>query len=409
MKKIISICLVCILVLTSCGKKDEKITNNTEKTVTEASNHEVGTLETETKDKSNNILSEEEYIEQQKFTSLNSPELLSYVENRVYEDVEKELASDDYKIESVQATYISNEFFEELNYNSKENVFFGYNISDVEKAFEGKKYAFTLGEDGQTTVVELEELDVDIYNKVFTNVAIGTGVILVCVTLSMATGGVASAVFMASAKTGASFAVSSGVFGGAVNGIVKYIQTGDKEQALEAMALEGSEAFKWGAISGVLVGGASEASFAMKLPKDIRKIQYTDLNKITPRESEILAEYFYKAEGQVSYLGGKVVPTNTLGATRPDCVRNVNGVLEAIEVKNYNLYSKASISTLKSELRRQIGSRVENLPQGSIQRIALQDRGYTNEFKEAIIKELQGELGDIYANIPIDFIGKIPK
>ena len=54
-------------------------------------------------------------------------------------------------------------------------------------------------------------------------------------------------------------ALSGGAMGGISAGIVTGVQTGDMEQALKAAALAGSEGYKWGAITGVISGGASEA------------------------------------------------------------------------------------------------------------------------------------------------------
>ena len=95
------------------------------------------------------------------------------------------------------------------------------------------------------------------------NVAIGTGVILVCVTVSVVSAGVGapavSMIFAASATTASSFAVSSAVFGGVSAGVVRGIETGDFHEAMEAAAVGATEGFKWGVISGAIVGGGGEA------------------------------------------------------------------------------------------------------------------------------------------------------
>lgn len=57
-----------------------------------------------------------------------------------------------------------------------------------------------------------------------------------------------SMIFVASAKTGTAFALSSGAISGVVAGTVTGIQAKDPEQALKAAALAGSEDFKWGSI-----------------------------------------------------------------------------------------------------------------------------------------------------------------
>ena len=196
------------------------------------------------------------------FSSINDPKLLDYLESTVYDQLIDDLDSDEYFIENVSAVYISQEYLEEVAYNSQTNIYFGYTLADLNEAFQGSKYVFTLGEDGQTTVKELEEIKDDSFNQVLRNVAIGGGVILICVTVSAVTGGAApavSAIFAASAKTGTIMALSSGVISGASAGIVKGIETKSLDEALKAAAVAGSEGFKWGAISGAVMGGASEA------------------------------------------------------------------------------------------------------------------------------------------------------
>ena len=150
----------------------------------------------------------------------------------------------------------------ELTANSKENIYFGYTLSALEQQFQGTKYVFTVGDDGHTIVHAFEDYD-DTYDRVVQNVAIGTGVILVCVTVSAVTGGAAPAVsmvFAVSAKTAAGAAVSGGVIGGSMAGISTAISTGDVSKAIDAAALGGSEGFKWGAIGGAVTGGAGELS-----------------------------------------------------------------------------------------------------------------------------------------------------
>lgn len=273
MKKIIALLLACTLVLSSCGLKDggsetDSSADKTAETVTETEESSIADSEPEYQviDSEANLNNEEAEQERrieaaEGYQSLNNPELLRYVQDTVYADLVKELDSSDYFVENVEAIYISKEYIEELEYNSKENVFFGYTLSELDEQFQGTRYVFTLGEDGTTTVVPFEEYD-DTYDKVLKNVAIGTGVILVCVTVSVATGGAAPAVsmiFAASAKTGTAFALSSGVFSGVTSAFVTGIQTKDFDAAIKAGALSGSEAFKWGAISGAVAGGASEA------------------------------------------------------------------------------------------------------------------------------------------------------
>ena len=196
------------------------------------------------------------------YDKLSDDDLQRYVEDAVYSDLVYRLADEGYYVENVEVKYISKEYLEELEYNSKENVYFGYTLSELEDQFDGKPYLFTVGENGETVVEEMEDYD-DTYERVFKNVAVGSGVILICITVSVATGGAAPAVsmvFAASAKSATVFALSSGTISGSASGIVTGLKTKDAKRALKAAALNGSEAFKWGAITGALAGGATEAA-----------------------------------------------------------------------------------------------------------------------------------------------------
>lgn len=185
--------------------------------MTSESDNEV--LETEAK----NIVSRNHIPE---FTGLDAPDLLRYVEDSVYADLISQLNSDDYFVENVSTVYYSKEYLEELSYNSQENIYFGYTLSELDEQFHGAKFVFDLGDNGQTVVHEFEEYD-DTYDKVIKNVAIGTGVVLICVTVSVVSSGVGapavSAIFAASAKTGTAFALSSGTISGVTVGVVKGI------------------------------------------------------------------------------------------------------------------------------------------------------------------------------------------
>ena len=200
------------------------------------------------------------------FTGLSDPALLQYVEDSVYANLVHELDSDSFFVENVSAIYISKEYLDELAYNSQANIYFGYTLSELEEQFQGTKFVFTLGENGQTAVQEFEAYD-DTYDREIRNVAIGAGVILLCVTVSVVTAGVGapavSVIFAASAKTATAFALSGGIFSGVAEGIVTGIETKDFDKSLKAAALAGSEAFKWGAITGS-VGGGAQSAIALK-------------------------------------------------------------------------------------------------------------------------------------------------
>lgn len=348
------------------------------------------------------------------FYGLNDEKLLQYVEDNVYAELEDTFSNDDYVVEDVQAIYISQEYLDELAYNSQSNIYFGYTLEDIENQYNGTKFIFTLGDDGTTVVEPFEEYD-DTFDKVVRNVAIGGGVILVCVTVSVVSGGLGapavSLVFAAAAKSGTAFALSSGVFSAATTAAVTGYQTKDPEAAMKAALLSGSESFKWGAIAGSIMGGVSEAVTLKNAAQTSESIVHlgeaADDVIPSPRQAELLAVEQYKGTEQVTYLAGEEVPWGTPGGTRPDVVRTIGDHIEAIEVKNYDLVNNSN--ELYRELTRQVTDRVTNLPPGSTQRIVLnvQGRGYTKEFVDSVIKTIQSRLIDVYPDIPIDIMGAV--
>ena len=192
---------------------------------------------------------------------LSDERLQQYLKDRIYQEAITSFDSDQYIIDNIETTYYSREYIDNLTYNSLENVYFGFTQAELDQQFAGKKYVFTLGENGETTVQEVQSYEDHTTEEVLKNVAIGSGVLLVSVTVSTATMGVAPAVgmiFAVGAKTGTAMAISGGTIGGISAGVLKGYQTGNFEDAMKAAAVGASDGFKWGAITGVLSGGASE-------------------------------------------------------------------------------------------------------------------------------------------------------
>ncbi len=246
MKRLIALILVCALLVGCTPQVDNDGAEPT-------------TSSTETQQTVEYIFTEEGMPE---FTGLDDSALLTYMEDSIYTNLITELDNEMYFVENVSAVYISKEYLEEVAYNSQENIYFGYTLSELDAYFQGTRYVFTLGNDGQTIVTEFQEYD-DTYEQILKNVAIGTGVILICVTVSVVSGGLGapavSMIFAASAKTGTIMGLSSGLFSGVSAGVVTGMETGDFDEAMKAAALAGSEGFKWGAITGSVAGGAGEA------------------------------------------------------------------------------------------------------------------------------------------------------
>ncbi|WP_308749651.1 HNH/ENDO VII family nuclease [uncultured Anaerococcus sp.] len=247
MKRIIALILALSMVFTGCtqSKIQNKPTKPSKNQISDESSKPV-------------VLKENKV----KYKSLSDKGLLVDVEDLVYKETIDAINSEDYVVENVSAVYISKEYLEEVAFNSKSNVYFGYSLAELNEVFKGDSYIFTLGDDGKTAVKKLQSIDDKATETMIRNVAIGTGVILVCVTVSAVSAGPAPAlsmIFAASAKSASKFAASSAAFGGISRGLVKGIETGDFGESMEAAALGASEGFKWGAITGAVTGGAKSA------------------------------------------------------------------------------------------------------------------------------------------------------
>jgi len=241
MRKLLALVLICALVLSGCNNVTENTNDNNKNNNNESI-----------------IVSQKEEIS---FDNMSDPKLLTYMEDTIYSELVTLLDSEEYFVENIDAVYYSKEYMEEVAYNSQSNIYFGYTLAELDSYFEGDRYVFTLGNDGKTTVEVFEKYD-DTYDRALKNVAVGTGVIFVCVTVSVLSAGAVPAVsliFAASAKTGTVMALSSGAFSSVTAGVVTGIETKDFDETMKAMTLAGSEGFKWGAISGVVAGGATEA------------------------------------------------------------------------------------------------------------------------------------------------------
>lgn len=278
MKRIICILLSCSLLLTACTSKpaanmptegnstEATIENEVEEIIEIAEVDESIDEEEQEVEVTDTTFEESDSDEivsaDLSFKGLDDEKLLEYVEDNVYEQLVAELNSEDYFVENVEAIYYPKEYIDALASNSRANVYFGYTADELDAQFQGTKYVFTLGADGQTIVVPMETLSDDIYVKAMEDVIVGTGVILVCVTVSAVAAPAAPAVsmiFAASASTGTMFALESGGIGFIAAGIAKGYETESFEQAMKAAVQAGGESYKWGAITGVAVGGAEEA------------------------------------------------------------------------------------------------------------------------------------------------------
>ena len=351
------------------------------------------------------------------FASLDDPAFLQYMEDSIYAQLEAEFADNEavFQVDEVTVTFISKEYLEETAYNSKANVFFGYTLSEINEAFQDKKYVFTLSDDGETVVQEFLEIPDDTYDRVIKNVLIGVGIILICVTVTVCTAGSGAPlaatgitplagtlaagskvhmIFAASASSATKLATGSAFFTGMTTFIVRGFETGwDLDAMTDSALLQSSESFKWGAISGAVVGGGGEAL----------KIYRASRSALTSRQAEQAAHALYGGREQVSYFNGEEVTYGLTGSVKPDIVVGN----EAIEVKCYDLTQRANVLELRTTLQTEIAQRVIHLPKGMTQRVVLnvEGRGYTADTVQNIVAWLKHSLEPIYPDIPIDVMG----
>lgn len=309
MKRMIALLLSAIMVLTGCGKVQPQETINNKigpSAASDIDNVANGQL----------VLKE---IEPQ-FSALDDEQLLIHTEDLVYREAVSAINSEEYFVENVSAVYISKEYLDELAFNSQSNIYFGYTLAELNEIFQGTKYIFTLSEDGSTAVQELQEIEDVSTETMLRNVAIGTGVILVCVTVSVVSAGVGapavSMIFAASATTAKTFAISSAAFGGITAGVVRGIETGDFNEAIEAAAMGATEGFKWGAISGAVVGGVSQGSALYGAAKqtNFTMNQYAQIQQETGYPLDVIKQ-FHTMDEYLAFKNANLKPTMIGGKT----------------------------------------------------------------------------------------------
>lgn len=229
------------------------------------------------------------------FDSENATDLIA---NELYLDMVELLYDQGYGNSEIHidVTYYSREYLEELTFNSQENIFYGYKLSELDELFDGTRYVFSCDDSGITTAKEFEAYD-ETYDRALRNVAVGTGIIIICVTVTLATGGfgapvvagsAASAVniIFSSAATGSAIsALSGGAISAVITGATVAAQTNDWEETKKAVALAGSEGFMWGAVFGAgtgMISGAIQYGQALKAAKALPRTALDDILKNTP-------------------------------------------------------------------------------------------------------------------------------
>lgn len=210
------------------------------------------------------LTSPRSYEYPEEYVSLEDAELAESLEEGIYDSLVAELDSDEYLVEEVEVAYVSQEYIEELSYNSLGNVFFGYSLEDVVDHFGDAPYVFT-AQDGHTVVREFVSYD-ETWDEIARNVAMGTGVIVILATVAVVAPAVGApqavtAIFTFATKGAIVGAAIDAPVSGALAGIATGLETGDADEAIRSAALAASEGYRSGAIIGAATGGLTELAW----------------------------------------------------------------------------------------------------------------------------------------------------
>lgn len=329
--------------------------------------------------------------------NLTNDEFTFWVEDTVSEAVRENLRGEDFTVD-VDARLVSAEYLKSFGANSKENIYFGYTDSQLIELFGTDMVVFRLDENGKTAVEPYEAYK-NPYLPALKDLAIGSSVLIVCVAVTLATGGgaapVAHAIFAAAAKGGAIAALSGGLMEGVTSSVITIVETGDPDQARDAFINSGAQGFKIGAIVGATTSGIGKAIAIKKqgIP--------------TWRESELAAKKQFGGEEQVSFQNGEKVARRELNSTRPDLVRQLkDGSIEAIEVKNYSLDDPMRCKSMLYDIKREVTDRTIHLPDGYTQRIVLdtRNRNYSRELVNQTIQQIKDICSPVYKDIPVSLL-----
>lgn len=95
---------------------------------------------------------------------------------------------EEYYIENIMIKHVSKEYLDEVEYNSKTNIYFGYSLAELYNQFDNESFIFSVDANGETTVKLMEGYD-DSLDNLIKGVATGTGVVIVAVTIGVVAAG----------------------------------------------------------------------------------------------------------------------------------------------------------------------------------------------------------------------------
>lgn len=221
-KKIFHFLLICIVLLPSLLACSSVNNQNQENSKTKDTNTRINNVEEV--DKSNLSYLVSESLENSKYPVL---------------------------VEDIAIQTMSQEYYEELEFNSQENIYFGHTESQLLQMFDTAKYSFTVNSNGETIVgLDSDLFTEDYLTKAMKNVAIGSGVIIVCASVSVVLSGGATtpmAIMIVAGELTTEAALASVISGVVTAGIAKF-NGESNEKILENTITSASEGFKYAAL-----------------------------------------------------------------------------------------------------------------------------------------------------------------
>lgn len=109
------------------------------------------------------------------------------VYNLIVDDLDESGNTQQVEVKEVKAVYLSKEYIEQYSFNSKETKFFGSTLGELEAKFGDQKYVFDIDENGKTVCHAVNDFD-NTFEQVSEVALLGTGVILISVTIACASG-----------------------------------------------------------------------------------------------------------------------------------------------------------------------------------------------------------------------------
>lgn len=123
---------------------------------------------------------------------MSDADFVKKLDDSVYQLIVKDLDENgnrkNLQVQDVKAVYLSKEYLEQYTYNTKETKFFGTTLGELEKKFDKQKYVFDIDENGKTTCHAVGNFD-NTFDEVTQAALLGSGVILISVTIVCVTGG----------------------------------------------------------------------------------------------------------------------------------------------------------------------------------------------------------------------------